>query len=296
MIIFDWSQCSIAAMSPFFDEMKKKPEEAENIARHSILSKVKNIRHKFREYGQVVIACDGDHYWRKDIFPHYKAGRKETKAKSDIPWDLVDKLKNQIAAELFMFSPYKVIRHAKAEADDIMGILTLDVALHSMVDIGLEQENEPVLLVTSDGDMKQLHIARNIRQYSPMHDKFIRLEMPAKDFLREKILTGDSGDGIPNVFSPNTSFVTKTRQKACTREKMDIILQEENLVDGSADAAIKARIKENTSLIDFTHIPQWLRDDIVEKYNTKPRGTKMDFFKYLANKKCKVLMDEVDKF
>lgn len=50
----------------------------ENLLRHMILNTIRALNMKFKnEYGELVIACDDKNYWRKDIFPYYKAKRAE---------------------------------------------------------------------------------------------------------------------------------------------------------------------------------------------------------------------------
>lgn len=295
MIIFDYSQIGIASMTPFFDDIRRG-EDVENIARHAILSKIKSVRVKFSNYDNVVIACDGKSYWRRDVFPHYKALRKIAREESDIPWPEIHRCMDIVKQELKEYSPYKVINHPKAEADDIMGILVNSVANVRFVRVGLEEQEEPTMLVTWDGDMKQLLATSNVRMYSPMHDKFVKLDVKASDFLRRKIITGDTGDGIPNIFMPDDAIVTKQRQKPCTEKRLAPFLESKNLVDGTDDPAIKARILMNEQLISFNKIPEWLTEEIITEYDKPAGGNKMKFYQYLCKKKCNRLIEDIDKF
>ena len=77
MIILDYSQIALSNILPFQNDIKRQsPEEIKNLIRHTTLSTIKSYKKKYKEYGEVVIACDGRNYWRKSIFPHYKAHRK----------------------------------------------------------------------------------------------------------------------------------------------------------------------------------------------------------------------------
>jgi len=295
MIIFDYSQIGISSMTPFFDDIRKG-EDVENIARHAILSKIKSVRNKFSNYGNVVIACDGRSYWRRDVFPHYKALRKVAREESDIPWPEIHRCMDIVKEELKEYSPYKVIHHPKAEADDVMGILVIHVANVRYVQVGLEMQEEPTMLVTWDGDMKQLLATPNVRMYSPMHDKFVKLETSAKEFLRRKIITGDSGDGVPNVFMPEDAIILKIRQKPCTEKRIAPLLEAANLVDGTDDEFVKSRIKMNEQLISFDKIPEWLVSEVIEEYDKPANGNKMKFYQYLCKKKCNRLIEDIDKF
>lgn len=298
MLIFDYSQVCIAALTPFFDELGADASKVENLGRHAILSKIKYIRKKFSDHKEVVIACDGREYWRRDIFPNYKASRKKYREESNIPWpeihSLMDKLRHEIADNTM----YKVIHHPKAEGDDIMGILTLHVANRRLVEVGLEMDYQPIILVTSDGDMKQLHATPNVRQYSPIHDKFVKLDkgLTAKEFLRLKILTGDVGDGVPNVFSHEDDIINKIRQKPASEKKMAPLLAAPDLVSGTCDEVLKKRIIKNEELISFHKIPQWLVDEVIEIYDRPANGNRMTLYKYLAENRCNLLLNEIQQF
>lgn len=88
----------------------------------------------------------------------------------------------------------------------------------------------------------------------------------------------------------------KVRQKQCTEKKMAPILESENLEDGTTDEFVKDRIKLNTQLISFEHIPEYVAAEILKLYDIKPKGNKMSLYQYLASKKCSLLMEDIDKF
>lgn len=298
LIVFDYSQVSIAALTPFFEELSTNPSKVEDLGRHAILSKIKYLRKKFADYGEVVIACDGRSYWRKDVFPNYKAGRKKSREESNIPWAEIHRVMDMVRQEIAENTMYKVIHHPKAEGDDIMAILTLHVANKRLVEVGLEMDYQPILLITSDGDMKQLHATPNVKQYSPMHDKLVKLDkgVSAKEFLRRKILGGDSGDGVANCFSHEDDLINKIRQKPATEKKMSPLLACENMADGTDDDVLKKRIALNEQLVSFHKIPQWLIDEIIEMYDQPAKGDRLKLYKYLAEKRCKMLLEEIQQF
>ena len=50
----------------------------ESMVRHMILNSIRMYRQQFnQEFGEVVLTYDSKHYWRRDYFPNYKAGRKK---------------------------------------------------------------------------------------------------------------------------------------------------------------------------------------------------------------------------
>lgn len=298
MIVIDYSGVAIAAIMMFQEDLHKPDDELENIIRHVILSSIKNIKKRHnREYGPtMVIACDGQDYWRKDIFPHYKASRKKEREKSDIPWEKIHRYMDLVREELREHFPYKVIRVNKAEADDVFAVIVNDIALNSTTKVGLYDEEEPVLIVSSDKDLKQLLVRPSVKMWLHRDNKFAKLEEPVKMFLRRLILTGDTGDGVPNVFSPNDSFVAGIRQKPATEKKMAPLLEAKNMADAAPDDLIKQRILENAKLIAFNFIPEYVQEEIREAYHAPVGGNKMTIFNYLASKKMKQMLEDIEEF
>jgi hypothetical protein len=66
--------------------------------------------------------------------------------------------------------------------------------------------HEDILIISSDGDFLQLQQYNGksnytIKQYNHAKKKFVVSENPLEE-LKEKIIQGDKGDGIPNIMSP----------------------------------------------------------------------------------------------
>lgn len=297
MLIFDYSQLCHIALYQFEDDFRNENEDVVNLFRHSILSNIKYYKKKFREYAsEIVIACDGRKYWRKEVFPHYKFKRKKGREDRNLPWDKIFAAMDQIIDEIDEHFHYKVIRHDKAEADDVMAILVEEIANNRMVQTGLETEPEMVMLISTDKDMAQLQKYPNVRQYSPMTSKMITLDVSPKEFLRRLILKGDSGDSVPNVFMPDDCFVQGIRQTPCTEKKMKPFLESENMLDAAETDEIRNRIIMNTRMISFAAIPKYIRSDVVKEYSIPVKGNKITAYEYLAANNCKMLMESIEDF
>lgn len=297
MLIFDYSQLCHLAIYQLEDDFRKENEDVVNLFRHSVLSTIKYYKKKFREYSdEIVIACDGRNYWRKDIFPHYKFKRKKGREDRNLPWDKIFSAMDQIIVEIDEHFHYKVIKHDKAEADDVMAILVEDIANKRMVQTGLETEPEMVMLISTDKDIAQLQKHSNVKQYSPMTSKLVTLDVPHKEFLRRMILKGDSGDSVPSVISEEDCFVRGIRQKPFTEKKLAPFLAADNMLDVAETEEIKKRIIMNTRLISFAAIPKYIRDDVIQEYSVPVKGNKTKAYQYLANHNCKMLMESIEDF
>jgi hypothetical protein len=247
---------------------------------NSILSTKIKFGHK---YGDVVIAIDSKPYWRKEVFPHYKAHRKANRDASSIDWDTYYTYFNKIKQELIEVFPYRVIEVPGAEADDIIGTLALST-------------QEPTLIHASDGDFYQLARNPNVRQYSPIRkmwiDKKPQHELEWDLFL--KIAKGDSGDGIPSCVNPNDCFVEGVRQKP---------LRESVVADWYANGIPephRVRFMENKSLIDLRETPESIKAQILEAYDKPVTGSKGKIYKWMLssglNQLAASFLDDLDKF
>lgn len=300
MIIIDYSQVALSNIFAFQTDLKRnmdaqKTDEAVNIIRHAVLSTIKFYKKKYgREYGEVVIACDGRNYWRKDIFPHYKAGRAKSRDKSDLDWKLIFDTLAQIREDLDKYFPYKVLHIDRAEADDVIGVLTKWSQTNGLVSQGLYTEPQKVLIISSDGDFKQLHKYSNVRQWSPMQKKFVTVDDPHLYLMEHIVRAGD--DGIPNIYSADDVFVTEgTRQQAVTAKKLKPFLEKGR--DACENELVQRNWDRNRTLIDLDYIPEDVSKTILDGYiNKQVQGDKNSVMNYLIKNKCRLLLDELEDF
>lgn len=262
MILVDLNQVMIANMMMALGN-HRNAEIEEGMVRHMILNSIRSIRTKFKsEFGELVICCDDKNYWRRDIFPHYKAGRKTGREKSEIDWHSIFVALNKIREEIKAYFPYKVIQVPKAEADDIIGTL-----VHKFGTALNGGSVEKLLILSGDKDYVQLHTYGNVSQYDPTRKKWIKHSNPAA-FLFEHIVRGDAGDGVPNALSADDSFVNKKRQKPVTQKR----LTEFANINTLSDEALRG-YKRNEALIDLSKIPQSITDQVMEAYESADQVT-----------------------
>jgi 5'-3' exonuclease len=288
MILVDLNQVLLAGLMAQIANQKPKLQLEEGLIRHMVLNIIRTHLKNFREqYGEVVLCCDNRKYWRKEFFPLYKAHRKKAREKSDLDWHLIFDMLAKFKQELKDNFPYKVIDVEGAEADDIIGTLAPRAVPH-----------EDVLIISSDGDFLQLQMYNGqkfgytIKQYNPAQKKFVVSQNPLLE-LKEKIISGDKGDGIPNILSASDCFATGTRQTPISKNKMQKLLEEYH--GDWEDEKARIGYSRNQTLIDLRNIPSELKDKIINTYEeTKPaKGKILDYF--IANK-LKNLMDVIEEF
>jgi len=281
MILVDLNQVLLSGLMAQISSQKGVKLD-ESLVRHMILNILRmHIRNFRKDYGDVVLCCDNRKYWRKDYFPFYKAGRKKTREKSNLDWHLIFDMLAKFKVELKENFPYKVIDVEGAEADDIIGTLT---PIHSA--------HEKILILSSDGDFLQLQNYKNVKQYNPAQKKYIVSENPVMD-LKEKIIRGDKGDGIPNILSPGDCFVRDLRQKPITKGTLDKLMQESYL---EQDETAKANFIRNATLIDLTFIPIEIKEKIINTYEETKPASRQKLLNYFIEHKLKNLMDVIEEF
>jgi 5'-3' exonuclease len=285
MILVDLNQVLLAGLMAQIANSKNVKLE-ESLIRHMILNIIRSHLKNFRkEYGEVVLCSDNRKYWRKEYFPFYKAGRKKSRSNSDLDWHLIFDMLAKFKVELKENFPYKVIDVEGAEADDIIGTL---VPRHIM--------NENILIISSDGDFLQLQMYNGrsqytVKQYNPTQKKFVISENPLEE-LKQKIISGDKGDGIPNILSPSDTFVREIRQKVMTEAKLTKFMSEHYT---EYDENAKIGFTRNQTLIDLRNIPGDIQSKIINNYEeTVPvKGKLLDYF--IANKLFN-LMEVIEEF
>lgn len=284
MLLLDLNQTAIAALMLQINHNPKAPIE-EDLVRHIILNNIRSYNRQFKDkYGKMVICCDSMSYWRKGFFQYYKSHRKSDREKSPFDWNMIFDTLNLVKKELSLYAPYKVIEVYGAEADDIIAVLSKEFAT----------KKDRVLILSSDKDYGQLQQYEGVDQYSPNLKKMVRIPKP-HDFLREHIIRGDRGDGIPNMLSEDDVFVSGGRQKNINTSKMSEWLKCSVNAFG-ADDTTRRGFARNRVLVDFDYIPQNLVNEILETYESCAYGTKMAFLKYMASKNLKNLMGQIEDF
>ena len=249
-----------------------------------ILNTIRTYVKKFKEsHGpEVVIACDNKNYWRRDIFPHYKAGRKKAREASGHDWNTIFECINKIRDELKTYSPYKVIDVETCEADDIIAVLAIRHSVH-----------EKVMILSSDKDFAQLQKYPNVEQYSPILKRFVKEPLPAAQ-LKQLIIRGDKGDGIPNILSSDDVFVSGGRQKPITEAKIIGWMNQEPKEFCNED--MFRNFTRNEILIDLTKIPENLKQGIIDTYENAKPASKQKFMNYMIANRLKNLLEVIDEF
>ena len=280
MILIDMNQIAVANLMMNL-KMNNSKTIDENMVRHMILNSIRMYRKEHHnEYGEVVLTWDSKHSWRRDYFPEYKASRRKGREESDLDWDDIFNTLNKIRNEIKENFPYKYLEVFGAEADDIIGFLCE------------ENRDENIIIISGDKDFIQLQKYPNVKQWSPITKKDINGFDPTI-YLKEHIIKGDTSDGVPNILSPDKTFVDGLRQRPLTRKKI-----QSWLVGGGSDwnDEVKRNFQRNSTLIDLSRTPEELKNQIRLEYNNAPHGDRSKLLNYFMIYKLRELTDNIGDF
>jgi 5'-3' exonuclease len=287
MILIDLNQVLLGGLMAQINSQKGTKLD-EDLVRHMVLNTIRHNVKQFKEYGEVILCADNRKYWRKEFFPFYKAGRKKAREKSDLDWHLIFDMLAKFKVELKENFPYKVIDVEGAEADDIIGTLAPRAVMH-----------ENVLILSSDGDFLQLQqwntsrTPYKIKQYNPSLKKYVVSDKPL-DELKEKIIRGDKGDGIPNIYSPSDCFVRDLRQKPITKGILDKLMAKH--YGEWEDETAQAGFVRNQVLIDLRNIPGDVTTRILNTYEEAKAAPRNKLLNYFIEHKLRNLMEVIEEF
>lgn len=256
----------------------------EDLVRHIVLNSLRSYNKQFKsKYGKLVICCDSKRNWRRDYFPLYKSNRKKAREASPLDWNSIFETLNKIKEELKIHFPYRVVEVEGAEADDVIAVLTERYC-----------DSEDILILSSDKDFVQLQKLDNVDQYSPILKRFIRTNDPEL-FIKEQIIRGDSGDGVPNFLSPDNTFVTGSRQKSISKKNLTEWIKQEP-EEFCVNETMKRGYDRNKLMIDLSCIPLTIKNNIIERYDSLQPKNKTLLIDYFMKNKLKNLMEVVDEF
>ena len=278
MILVDFNQVCI---SNIMQDIKNNSDIEEDLVRHMILSSLLMYKQKFgKEYGELTICCDSPKSWRKDVFPFYKANRKNYRESSDFDWKKIFLILNKIRTELKESFPYRVIEVEGAEADDIIANFAYNA-------------KQPLLILSSDKDFIQLQKNPNVKQFSIIQKKYLNGVDPTT-YLKEHIIKGDRGDGIPNILSEDDTFVSGKRQSKIIKTRLESWIKMDP--QEFCNDKMFRNYCRNEQLVDLNKTPSDIIDKIVDIYNNYKDNGRSKLFNYFVKHKLRNLMEHLQEF
>jgi len=279
MILIDLSQIMVA--STMMSMGKDQSQVDISMVRHMVLNSLRMYRTKYhKEYGELILCCDGRHSWRREHFPQYKASRKTNRDADSRDWTQIFECLDTIKSELREFFPYKYLEIDESEADDIIGVLA-------------RIATEKVMIISGDKDFIQLQVRDNVDQYSPITKKIVYDVNPAK-YLKEHILRGDTSDGVPNFLSADNCIVDKIRQIPITKKKIELWIDQDP--EDFCNEEQLRNYHRNMKLIDLQYTPSNIANQVGKQFNEAPKGKRSGLLNFFIERKLNNLIESIGEF
>ena len=148
--------------------------------------------------GNIIIAADGGSSYRKEIFPEYKANRKEKYAEQ------TPQEEKEFAMFMAEFSntltllkeKYPVFQFKGVEADDIAAYISMNLDKYGLDECWMVSSDKDWDLLIND---RVSRFSTVTRKETTVHnwDEHYDFEIP--DYITFKCLTGDKGDNVPGI-------------------------------------------------------------------------------------------------
>lgn len=233
----------------------------------SLITTIKQFNPK-----DIIIAHDS-HSWRKEVYSSYKSNRKVSRDASIVDFDKFFEMLTPFLDDLQKtLSNITWLKVDRAEADDIIAVLSKDVIKSN------------IIIISTDKDLNQLLQYPNVKQYNPIDKKFFNVTNPIQE-LQIKCLTGDKGDAIPPIMPK------------CGPVKAAKFLSE-GLITVTTNKILMENYTRNKQLIDFEFIPVDVKESIKSEF-AKYQYNEIDgrkIFNFFIRHKMSTMIDEVTDF
>lgn len=196
------------------------------------------LRSQYRYFrpDKLVFACDHEEeYWRKKVFPEYKANRLDSEFKRRIR-EAISRFKIQ--------NKHLCLEHPGCEADDIIYALCAFTEFR-------------ITIVSSDGDFEQL-LSDRVRVFNPMRCQFTQKPKEVGFDLFVKCIRGDRGDNIPSILP----MVTRKRLQEAYRSPEPIAVLARHY---RFHEDLEKDYARNRELIDLSCLPTGLKQVLTDK-------------------------------
>lgn len=295
MIIVDFQGVLLATLHAQLGAHQNAPLD-ESMLRHMTLNCLRSYKMKFPHDGEMVIACDTIHSWRKNVYSYYKANRAKARAESSLDWKTIFAFFAKMKEELREYFPYRVIEVDGAEADDIIGVLAHRFG-RGADDFGglVLASDETIQIISRDHDFKQLQIYTNVKQWDPIDKKNIKVPN-AVSYLKEHIIRGDKGDGVPNILSDDDTFVVDKKRQKSIFEKDFVEWMKQPPETFCTDDRMLRNWKRNEQMVDLRFTPENIKTEILSQFDSQAGKNKSRLESYFIKNRLKHLHPYLNEF
>lgn len=221
-----------------------------DLLKYRIFDSIYKSLFKVQEVREIVLAMDDRRSWRKLYWKKYKANRKESRERLNLDWDAYFAMYDEFMEDMKQHLPFKVIKTADTEADDIIGAL-------------VHEKPQEFYIISTDKDFLQLSSPR-VKIFNPL--KKVHVEHPNPElFLVEESMCGQSKDNIYNIKTP-LDYPDGKRKPGFGPKAFEKVLAFgwEKWLD---ENDLRERYEFNRNLMDMARIPKEIKRRIFREYD-----------------------------
>lgn len=292
LILVDMSQVSISTiMATFKPKELTDFDESIPLIRHLMFSVLLEKIDKFRKdkvNHKVVLCYDNSGpkgYWRRDVYPAYKANRSKSRQDSDYNFEIIYKAMDTVKAELVQYFPFISLNVPRMEADDLIAVLTKRFA-----PLGSE-----VYILSSDGDFTQLHDLGNVKQWSAVQKKWVQPKNgTAYRDLLHKCIKGDKKDNVAPMKCLPDHYTNDESGKAPMVRAAEL---EGWLSDPSTiPEEYLDRFNQNMSVLDLKNIPSEHEQLINSTFDSTIPSDGKKLYSFMVKNRLSKLIEKIQRF
>jgi hypothetical protein len=112
----------------------------------------------------------------------------------------------------------------------------------------------------------------------------------------EHICKGDSSDGVPNILSPDNTFVDGIRQTPMRTKKIQEWYGSRDNLESVMDQETLRNFQRNQKVIDLAYIPDEISEAILAESQSESEKQSTNILSYLIEKRCNMLIEAVQDF
>ena len=280
-ILFDFN--NLAFRTVFVKDVGiTTPEPDFQVWKYMMVNSIYESLYKIDNPSEVILAIDDTQSWRSVYFPRYKERRKVQRAKQeDVDWQQMFRVLREFTQEIQEHLPFKTLQLLKCEADDIIGVLCLDII------------KDKKYIISNDEDFLQL-CSKDTFLYNPRKKEYVVCKDPEM-FIIEKSLLGQAKDDIFNVITP--SDWGKTPETEGKRKpgygpaalKKTMAYGWEKWLE---EKGLEGNFRRNRILMDFNYIPNTIRSNIKKAYESYSLPDSDNIYKFFSNNKLRSFLED----
>ena len=132
-------------------------------------------------------------------------------------------------------------------------------------------------------------------KWSPLFNKMVKDPDPVK-YLFEHLLKGDTGDGVPNVLSPDNVLVDHIRQSPMTKKKMAEWWDAKDRLKEVMPQEVFRNYIRNREMIDLDRTPEAIKKESIDQYENYKYPRRDNILTYLIENRMKMLIENAGEF